>query len=63
MTGLAERCDTLLQTPAAHRQWVSTGETVEHTTGQTITILRNGSSASQPVMRAVAGDSSAGKTL
>jgi hypothetical protein len=41
---------------------VSTGETVETTAGQTITILRNGSSASQPVMRAIAGDSSAGKT-
>jgi len=57
MTGLAERCDTLLQTRRRTDQWVSTGETVEHTAGQTITVLRNRSSASQPVMRAIAGNS------
>jgi hypothetical protein len=57
MTGLAERCDTLLQTPAAHRPVGVDGRTVEHTAGQTITVLRNRSSASQPVMRAIAGNS------
>jgi hypothetical protein len=62
MTGLAERCDTLLRPRRRTDQWASTGETVKHTAGQTITISRNGSSASQPVMRAIVDDSSTGKT-
>jgi hypothetical protein len=33
------------------------GETVELTAGQTITVLRNRFSASQPAMRAIAGNS------
>ncbi|MGH3784050.1 MAG: hypothetical protein ACRDRO_26395 [Pseudonocardiaceae bacterium] len=35
---------------------------MEHTTEQKITILRRGYSASQPAMRGIVGDSTAGKT-